>query len=118
MPNPSPVGPTDKLYIVTRSDLSPGQQAVQACHAMRQFTFEFPETDRDWFEHSNHLALLATSDLESLKDLMFSAWRSDLKVAQFNEPDLDGELTAIAIEPHPLAKELCRSLPLALRIRS
>jgi len=31
----------DKLYIVTRQDLSPGQQAVQSCHAALEFAFRF-----------------------------------------------------------------------------
>jgi peptidyl-tRNA hydrolase len=30
-----------KLYVVTRQDLSPGQQAVQSCHAVLEFAFEF-----------------------------------------------------------------------------
>lgn len=31
---------TSKLYVITRQDLSPGQQAVQSSHAMTEFIFE------------------------------------------------------------------------------
>jgi len=34
--------PTLKLYLVTRADLSPGQQAVQAAHALREWVEGFP----------------------------------------------------------------------------
>lgn len=30
-----------KLYLVTRRDLSPAQQAVQAAHALQEFNMEF-----------------------------------------------------------------------------
>lgn len=32
---------TSKLYVIVRQDLSPGQQAVQSCHAALEFAFEF-----------------------------------------------------------------------------
>jgi hypothetical protein len=51
-----------KLHLVTRRDLSPGQQAVQAAHALREFIQHHPEVDRDWYERSNTLALLAVED--------------------------------------------------------
>lgn len=31
-----------KLYLVTRADLSAGQQAVQAAHALREWVEGFP----------------------------------------------------------------------------
>jgi hypothetical protein len=52
----------DKLYLITRADLIPGSQAVQACHAARQFAADYPEIEREWFERSNYLAFLAVPD--------------------------------------------------------
>ena len=51
-----------KLHLVVRGDLPPGQQAVQAVHAMREFVREYPEVDRHWYEKSNTLALLTVPD--------------------------------------------------------
>ena len=104
----------DKLYIITRRDISPGYQAVQSCHAMRQFTHEFPVIDQEWFEKSNYLALLSVSDEETLNELYDRALSMGLRVAAFREPDVNDSITAIAIEPCPEAQELCKELPLAL----
>lgn len=104
----------DKLVLVTRSDLRPGQQAVQAAHAMRQFVEEHPGLDVPWFEKSNTLALLSVSDEASLERLADKADDLDLKLSVFREPDLGNALTAIALEPGPRSRKLCRNLPLAL----
>lgn len=106
-------GPKDKLYLVVRADLPPGQQAVQACHAMRGFAFEHEGVERAWFEASNHLALLAAPDEWALLRLAREAAHKGLRVSSFREPDRDNEVTAIALEPR--AKRLLRGLPLALR---
>lgn len=104
----------DKLVLVTRSDLRPGQQACQALHAMRQFVSDHPDADRGWFERSNTLALLSVSDETALKRLADRADDLDLKLSVFREPDLGNSLTAIALEPSSRSQRLCRNLPLAL----
>lgn len=106
-------GPRDKLYLVVRADLCPGQQAVQSVHAMRQFVAEHEGIEREWFELSNHLALLAAPDEPSLMSLVRAATRKGLRVSLFREPDRDNEVTAVALEPR--AKRLLRGFPLALR---
>lgn len=102
----------EKLYVVTRSDLVPGQQAVQAMHALREFVAEHPETDLAWYKSSNHLALLSVRDERSLAHLVDKASRRGILVSLFREPDRNNELTAIALEPK--GRQLCRNLPLAL----
>jgi peptidyl-tRNA hydrolase len=105
----------DKLFLVTRRDIAPGYQAVQSCHAIRQFTAEHPDRDTEWFKSSNYLALLSVANEVELMRLLVAASDAGLRCSAFREPDVGGAITAIAIEPHPKAAELCKSLPLALK---
>jgi len=102
-----------KLYLVTRADLSPGQQAVQAAHALREFAAEHPEEDARWYARSNTLALLAVEDEASLLSLVERAGRLGVPFAAFHEPDRGDELTAVAFGPS--ARKLLARVPLALR---
>ncbi len=102
----------DKLFLVTRRDISPGYQAVQSCHAIRQFTADHPDVDAEWFTSSNYLALLSVPNEVSLMRLIVAADDHGLRWSAFREPDVGGAITAIAIEPG--GKELCFGLPLAL----
>ena len=104
----------DKLYLVTRSDLSPGYQAVQSCHALRQFVADHPEVDKEWHSRSNYLALLSVKDEVELMRLIVKATDAGIRWSAFREPDVDGQITAIAIEPCAHTIELCKSLSLAL----
>jgi len=106
----------DKLYLVTRSDLAPGYQAVQSCHAMRQFTADHPDVDREWHAVSNYLALLSVADEVELMRLIAAAKDLGIRWSAFREPDVGGQITAIALEPHEKTSQLCRSLPLALKV--
>lgn len=105
----------DKLFLVTREDIAPGYQAVQSCHAIRQFVEEHPSVDAEWFSSSNYLALLSTSNEIELMRLIVQANDAGLKWSAFREPDVDGKITAIAIEPHPKAVEICKHLLPALK---
>lgn len=102
-----------KLTVVVRADLSAGQQAVQAMHALREWVELFPDEDRRWYEESNTLALLAVDDESALEALRSQAESSGYRVACFREPDLFNAVTAVVIEPE--GSRLTRRLPLALR---
>lgn len=102
-----------KLYLVTRADLPPGDQAVQAAHAMREYAAQHPEQDREWYTTSNTLAFLATKDEASLTRLLEKARDRGYTAAPFYEPDLGHALTAVAFGPD--ARRIVQSLPLALR---
>lgn len=104
----------DKLRLVTRSDLTPAQQAVQAAHALRQFTADYPQADAKWFASSNTLALLAAEDELALRQVADHAAWLGAPVARFHEPDLAGALTAIAIGPSAVASKATKRLPSAL----
>jgi peptidyl-tRNA hydrolase len=106
--------PDDKLSLVTRADLPPGAQAVQAAHALQLFNIENPEVARAWHKESNYLALLAVPTEADLARLYTKAERRGIPVSAFREPDLGDSLTAIALAPSPGARSLTRAIPLAL----
>lgn len=111
----NPINMGDKLYLITRRDISPGYQGVQACHAMRQFTADHPERDIEWFKNSNYLAFLSVQNEVELMRLLVAASDHGVRASAFREPDVGGAITAIALEPHPKTIELCKNLQLALR---
>jgi peptidyl-tRNA hydrolase len=102
----------DKLFVIVRNDLSAGSQAVQGMHAMRQFIADHPESEKEWFEVSNHIAFLKVDDEVALLKMADRLSRRGMKVSMFREPDLDDSLTAIATDY--LSKEYVLHLKLAL----
>jgi peptidyl-tRNA hydrolase len=104
-----------KVYLVTRADLMPGQQAVQAAHALTEFIFQHPTKAERWKQESNTLVMLAAPDERSLNDVIERATRHDIHLSVFYEPDLHDALTAVALEPGDQSHKLCRGFPLALR---
>jgi peptidyl-tRNA hydrolase len=105
----------DKVFLVTRADLSDAQQAVQAAHALQEFNILWPAEARDWHTKSNTLAFLVVADEAALGVLLKKARRRDIPAAPFHEPDRNNEMTAIALGP--AARGICSGLSLALRDR-
>jgi peptidyl-tRNA hydrolase len=101
-----------KLFLISRRDLSQGQQAVQAAHALTEFLLNHQELARDWYGRSNTLAFLSVADERALGVLLRKARDRFTPVSAFREPDRQNELTALAIGPE--GKRLVRDLPLAL----
>jgi len=83
-------------------------------HALRQFTAEHPEVDRQWFEISNYLGLLSVANEQELHQLIEKARDLDIKLSVFREPDIDNQITAIALAPGVRSKKLCSQLQLGL----
>ncbi len=102
----------ERLYVVTREDLPPGLQLAQSCHAVSQFSDNYPELYREWLHGANNIVCLAVPDEPALQALIGRA-REKSPTSFFIEPDLGGELTAIALGD--AAKRLVSRLPLALR---
>lgn len=97
-----------KLYIVVLSALGHGLKAAQACHAVCAFGAAYPHIYEFWYHESNNIVVLQEDDVPSLADRLE---KEGLRVARFHEPDLDGALTAICIEPN--GQRFLSSLPLA-----
>lgn len=104
-----------KLYVLTRADLSPGQQATQSCHAAFQFAYEHPVLFRRWFEQSTYLVLLTVADEEALVRHAHLLQDHQQALSEWHEPDMGNQLTAVAIEPSPLASRVLSALPLTGR---
>ena len=96
-----------RLYIVVRSDISPGLQLAQACHAAREFTRLLPGEDV-----GDNLVVLGAASLAELVELVDRA-DGVCAVVPFYEPDLGGEMTAAAFGLG--ARRILSSSPLALR---
>lgn len=88
---------------------------MQSMHALRQFTAEHPEIDKMWFEQSNYLGLLSVADEQELNRLIEQATAHSIRFSIFREPDVENQITAIALEPGQKTKKLCSKLPLALK---
>jgi len=93
--------------VVIRADLPAGLQAVQSVHAALDYAAACPE-----YRHES-VIVLAAPDEFALAWLLEHARREGLAAVPFHEADLDGALTAVALEP--AAGRLCSSLPLALK---
>jgi aspartokinase-like uncharacterized kinase len=102
----------EKLYLVGRVDLPPAQQAVQMAHAARAYADRHPELEQAWFTTSNTLAMLTVADEAELRALALRADVEGIPFATFHEPDLAGQLTALALSHRAL--RLVRHLPRAL----
>lgn len=107
--------PRKDLYVIVRSDLSPGQQAVQAIHAYQRFHSLYPFLITKWANESNHISFLSVKSEEQLRNLEEKIIKNFRKYATFNEPDLNYSLTAICLEPGEESKHLVRKLSRALK---
>ena len=104
-----------KLIIVVRQDLTPGYQAVQGGHALSEFCLEHNDIAKSWHKNSNYLAYLSVKDEKELLFLIDKAQSRGIVMSIFQEPDIDNQVTAIAMEPSEESRKLCRSLPCALK---
>jgi peptidyl-tRNA hydrolase len=103
------------LFVVTREDINPGYQAVQSGHALVEFMYEHPEQSTNWYNISKYLVFLTVKNQKELIELSNKlSWRGVL-FSEFHEPDLNNELTAIAIEPSSKSCKLVSSMPLLLK---
>ena len=103
----------EKLFIVVRSDLAPGDRCAQSCHALGAFAIRHPDEARTWFWDSNNLVVLECVDEAALRELVVLARRHGVPYALFSEPDLSCAATACAFGNG--MRRFLSSLPLAFR---
>ncbi len=100
-----------RLYVLVRTDLRRSSAAAQAAHAVAQFLIEHPTSE--W--RNDALVILEVKDEPTMqKELDRLSYRlgTSLKRSFFREPDLDDELTAVAIELADPDRNALRSLKL------
>lgn len=102
-----------KLFVITRADLTPAQQAVQAVHAALTFARDWTGTFVTDRLDEAPLVLCAAPDELTLCWLIEEARRTHITLSAFYEPDLDGALTAVCLEP--AGRRLAAHYPLALQ---
>ena len=104
-----------KFYLITRRDLSVGEQLAQTNHALSQFAYENPLQFREWVEKSNYIVILSTESETQLKEIKQKLINQEIIFSEFIEPDYNNQLTSIAISPthSDEIKRMFSSLPLA-----
>lgn len=70
-----------------------------------------------WLCNSNFLVVVSVPDESALQSLGYDAVRKGLAMTVVREPDLNNEVTAIALGPGLIAQKLCAQFPLALKER-
>ena len=83
-----------KLYVVVRTDLRKSQQAVQAGHAVAEWMLHNP--NNEW-RNGYLIYLKGPKSEEELQKYLEFPGASGTRAIGFREPDLDNELTAVAI---------------------
>ena len=82
---------------------------------MGLFAAEHPETFLDWHTNHKNLINLSVNNEHELLDLWLHAKASRIETSGFTEPDINNELTAIAMAPHPETYAMTAHLDLALK---
>jgi len=103
--------PYEKFFVIGRRDLEPGLRSAQLGHAAVAFALAHKETLEQRWE--GNLILLEVDSLDALETLYARLGAEG--AAAFREPDLGGELTAIAVLSTPEARRATSSLPRAFR---
>lgn len=103
----------NKLYVVTRSDLSAQYQIPQAMHAALDLAAAYTEEFLVWQKSCNTIVVLAAKDEAALEVLSKRAEVKNIRHVVFREPDVGNQITSIAFVPDERVRKFCSSLPLA-----
>ena len=82
------------MFVIVRDDLKTvGLKAAQGAHALAQHLIDYPNTQ--W--KNNTLIFLKTENIYTLYNIVDFLELKNKKYSTFYEPDLNNELTAIAV---------------------
>lgn len=82
---------SNRLYVLTRADLSKGQQAVQAGHAVAEWVLRNPQAWQNEF-----LIYLKVPSEDHLHEWSIKLQEKGHPYIVFREPDLENQVTALA----------------------
>lgn len=89
MPAPQP-----RMYVLVRRDLADNYRMVQGKHALAQYALDEPTLFKVW--GNGTIAVLGVRNLIEMKMWEQKLIAMDKRFSAFREPDLDGQLTALA----------------------
>lgn len=104
-----------KLISITRQDLTPGYQVVQTAHAIADFAYDHFDLFKQWKQESNSIITLAVKNEQSLIDIYVKLKEITPHITSFREPDIDNQMTAIAVYSTPEMRKMLCHIPLALK---
>ena len=87
--------PVNRLYVIVRTDLPCSHPAVQAGHVVAEFYKDYPGFSQLW--NNQTLIYLMVNTKRKLYNLMHKMDRNGIIYTYFKEPDIDDEITAIAV---------------------
>lgn len=96
-----------KLYVLVRTNMPKNYQAVQAGHAVAEFTLQYPEL---W--QNQTLIYLRVKDENELQDWADRLHEDYIIRTPFYEPDLNDEITALAVLSSPKVDDLLKDMKL------
>jgi len=97
-----------RLYTLTRSDLTIGQKCAQSSHALAQYIIDHkPHLTNEW--NNDYIIHLQLGSEKSLKKWINKFEKEGKNFSYFKEPDLNNEITSIAIIED---KNLFKGIPL------
>jgi peptidyl-tRNA hydrolase len=102
-----------KMIIITRRDLSPGQQTVQSCHAVAEICLRHGNDPviAEWGKDHKTMVILGVDNKDEIERWESKLEALDVPCEMFREPDIGNEPTAIAIHPS-CDRKLVKNLPL------
>jgi len=99
-----------RIYTLTRTDISKGQQAVQAGHSLAQYIIDWnPHLTKKWDNGS--IINLGLGSEKSLKRWIAKLEKAKIPYSIFREPDMEYEITSIAALDNG---EIFKGIPLLL----
>jgi len=103
------------LVIITRNDIPPGYQLVQATHSIADFAYEHPKLFNDWKSDSNSIVTLQIPNEAELDNLITLLYNNDAHLSIFREPDIGNQITSICVYGTSNIRKKLASLPLSLK---